>query len=268
MVILRSDPAEEAERPWAAQVGVDFGLILTERGVVVLNDPAGLTRAAHKLYVQSLPEKVRPRTLITRRMEELKEFMDREKSDVILKPLRGSGGDRVFMVRQEDGVNLNQIFEAVADSGYVIAQEYLPEAASGDIRMFLLNGRPLKVDGRYAAFRRVSSSEDVRNNMSVGGKAESVEMTEELLEVAEAVRPKLVEDGMFLVGLDIAGKHILEVNVFSPGGLGSSEHLEKVDFVGAVIDALEAKQGILASYFVPVLEPPTRHHVAAPGSRR
>jgi glutathione synthase len=115
--------------------------------------------------------------------------------------------------------------------------------------MFLLNGRPLEVQGRYACFRRVSSDKsDLRNNMSVGGKAEPVEMDEALLGIAEAVRPKLIEDGMFLVGLDIAGSRILEVNVFSPGGLGSCEHFGGVDFCGAVIDAVEAKCQVVSSY--------------------
>jgi glutathione synthase len=130
----------------------------------------------------------------------------------------------------------------------VIVQEYLPAAAEGDIRMFLLNGCPLEVDGSYAAFRRVASKGDLRNNMSRGGEAKPLKMTEEILAVAEAVRPKLIEDGMFLVGLDIAGNRILEVNVCSPGGLGSCEHFEEVDFCGAVLDAVEAKDSVVKAY--------------------
>lgn len=88
--------------------------------------------------------------------------MENEEADIILKPLRGSGGDRVFLVRRDDAANLNQILDAVARTGYVIAQQYLDAAAEGDIRLFLMNGRPLEVDGCYAAFRRLHTGGDVR----------------------------------------------------------------------------------------------------------
>jgi glutathione synthase len=246
--MLRNDPADELDRTWAQHVGIDFGQVLADRGVIVLNDPDGLQRAANKMYVQMLPEVVRPRTVITRDLTAVQNFMENEEADIILKPLRGSGGDRVFLVRRDDAANLNQIFDAVARTGYVIAQQYLDAAAEGDIRLFLMNGRPLEVDGCYAAFRRLHTGGDVRHNMSVGGKAEKVQLSEATLAVAEAVRPKLIEDGMFLVGLDIAGDHILEVNVFSPGGLGSCEAIYGVDFATAIIDAMQAKCGMVASY--------------------
>jgi glutathione synthase len=246
---LRNNPADDAGRPWAQRIGIDIAHLLADRGITVLNDPDGLERAANKMYVQLLPESVRPRTLITHDVDDIRDFMKQEGADIVLKPLHGSGGDGVFFIKGGDNSNLNQIFESVARSGYVVAQQYMPEAAAGDIRMFLLNGRPLEVQGRYACFRRVSSDKsDLRNNMSVGGKAEPVEMDEALLGIAEAVRPKLIEDGMFLVGLDIAGSRILEVNVFSPGGLGSCEHFGGVDFCGAVIDAVEAKCQVVSSY--------------------
>jgi glutathione synthase len=244
---LRSDPAQESDRPWAEHVGLEFGRVLAESGVIVLNDPRGLVRAADKMYIQLLPEAVRPRTLVTRDLAEIEAFLE-DLKDIVLKPLRGSGGDRVFLVRSDDGANLHQIFEAVASRGYVMAQEYLPEAAEGDLRMFLINGRPLQVEGAFAVFRRVQSGGDLRHNMSLGGKAEKARMSQSLLDLAEAIRPQLVEDGMFLVGLDIAGDRVLEVNVFSPGGLGSCERLSEVDFTNAIIRAVEKKCDVAAAY--------------------
>jgi glutathione synthase len=245
---LRSDPADETDRPWARHIGIDFGHVLADRGVIVLNDPDGLRRAANKMYVQLLPSAVRPRTLITHDLDAVRAFMKDEDTDIVLKPLHGSRGENVFMIRRDDGANLNQIFEAIASSGYVIAQEYLADAAKGDIRMFLLNGRPLAVDGSFAAFRRVNTGPDMRNNMSVGGQAKDLRMTDAILAVAESVRPKLVEDGMFLVGVDLAGDRILEVNVFSPGGIGSCEHFSEVDYSSAIIEAVEAKCDLVGAY--------------------
>lgn len=108
--------------------------------------------------------------------------------------------------------------------------------------------RPLQVDGEYAAFRRRSTSDDVRSNMSAGGKAEKVKVTDEMLELVEAVRPKLLADGMFLVGLDIVGDKLMEVNVLSPGGLGSCQSLYGVDFAPAIIEDLERKVSVRKHY--------------------
>ena len=104
-----------------------------------------------------------------------------------------------------------------------------------------MNGEPLVLDGRHAAFRRVNTTKDRRSNMSVGGKARAAKVTSEMLDVAAAVRPKLVADGMFLVGLDIVADKLMEVNVFSPGGLGTCETLYDRKFTEAVVDALEQK---------------------------
>jgi glutathione synthase len=133
------------------------------------------------------------------------------------------------------------MIEAVGRDGYIVAQEVLPHADQGDIRMFVMNGEPLRVGDEYAAFRRRNRTADRRSNMKVGGKAEAVKITDEMLAVAAAVRPKLLADGMFLVGLDIVGDKLMEVNVFSPGGLGTCEKLYGTKFTDVVIDALEHK---------------------------
>ncbi|OJG00085.1 glutathione synthetase [Pararhizobium antarcticum] len=245
VLFLRSDPSLDADdRPWAAHVGSIFGRLAAERGVIVLNDPAGLALAQNKLYFQDFPEVIRPTTLISKSIEEIRSFISEHRKGVILKPLQGSGGKNVFKIASPDDANLNQIFEAVSGEGYLIAQAYLTEAKAGDIRLFLMNGRPLEVKGAYAAFRRVPASGEVRSNMHANGSAEAVEITPAILAVAEMVRPKLIEDGMFMVGLDIVGDKILEINVFTPGGLPDIAELYNVDFTVAVIEALETKVAI------------------------
>jgi glutathione synthase len=201
----------------------------------------------NKTYFQHFPEKVRPRTLISRDPGELAEFVQAN-DGAVLKPLQGSGGAGVFFVSDEESPNLNQMIEALGRDGYIVAQERLPEAEQGDVRLFLMNGVPLVVDGHHAAFRRVNESTDPRSNMRVGGVPEPVEVDDEMLAVAEAVRPKLLADGMFLVGLDIVGSKLMEVNVFSPGGLGNCETLYGVKFTDAVIDALEHKVDLQGHY--------------------
>jgi glutathione synthase len=242
VLMLRNDPAADIkERPWAQSVGTAFGREAVRSGVIVLNDPDGLALASNKFYFQLFPERVRPRTLITRDPQEIKRFAADNGGRVVLKPLQGSGGESVFLVREDEEANLNQMIEAVRRSGYVVAQEYLPAASEGDVRLFLMNGEPLKVKGKIAALRRVNAEGDLRSNMHAGGRAEAAEIGDTELEIAEQVRPRLKRDGMFLVGLDIAGDKLLEINVFSPGGLHSAQRLAKADFTGAILDALERK---------------------------
>jgi glutathione synthase len=241
VLFLRNDPAEDLQdRTWAQSAGIVFGELAKSRGVLVLNDPSTLADAINKMYFQHFPEVVRPRTLITRSPDDIHRFV-KDNGNVVLKPLQGSGGQSVFLVRSEDSANLNQMIEAIGRDGYIIAQEYLPAAGEGDIRLFMMNGKPLMRDRKYAAFRRVNKSGDMRSNMHVGGQTEKCEITDEILQLAEIVRPKLVQDGMFLVGLDIVGDKLMEINVFSPGGLGSAQSLENVDFTEIVIEAIARK---------------------------
>lgn len=242
VLLLRNDPSEDAtERPWAQTTGILFGQLAAARGVIVLNDPVNLANAINKTYFQHFPEQVRPKTCISRDEDELKHFIEDHNDDVVIKPLQGSGGQSVFLIDENEKANLNQMIDAVIRDGYCIAQEYLPAAAEGDVRLFVMNGRPLEKDGKYAAFRRVNKTGDARSNMHSGGECEAAEVTPQMLELVEMVRPKLVRDGMFLVGLDVVDDKLMEINVFSPGGLGSAKALTGVDFTEAVIADLERK---------------------------
>jgi glutathione synthase len=249
VLMLRSDPSNDTGyRAWAQSSGIIFGRVAMRSGVIVLNDPDGLAKALNKMYFQYFPEEVRPRTIITRETREVKKFAQEEGGNIVLKPLQGSGGQGVFLVRKDDLSNLNQMIEAVSRDGYVIAQEFLPAAVEGDTRMFLMNGLPLRHKGRYCAFRRVRTGDDIRSNIHAGGKLRAAELTDDHFRIAEMVRPKLVQDGMFLVGLDIVGDKLMEINVFSPGGLGSAQKFEKVNFPHAVIAALERKVDYMGFY--------------------
>jgi len=249
ILMLRSDPANEVgSRAWAATAGINFGRIAMRHGVIVLNDPNGLAKAVNKMYFQLFPEEVRPQTMITRDLNDIKHFAKEHGGNIILKPLQGSGGSGVFLLRSEDKSNLNQIVEALLRDGYIIAQEYLSAAEEGDTRLFMMNGVPLRYRGKYAAFGRVRTGDDIRSNIHAGGRLRQVEITHQHLQLAEIVRPKLVQDGMFLVGLDIVGNKLMEINVFSPGGLGSAQKFEKVNFSNAVLDALERKVQYMSYY--------------------
>lgn len=244
VLFLRNDPAVDViNRPWARLMGINFGRLVMRHGVIVLNDPNGLAQAVNKMYLQYFPEQVRARTLISRNREDIKYFIKEHGGKAILKPLAGSGGRNVFLIDKHEKANINQIIDAVFQEGYVITQEFLPDAINGDTRLFIMNGKPLIYEGHYAAFRRVREGEngDMRSNMTAGAVARKAQVTDSMLELAEIVRPKLIEDGMFLVGLDIVGSKLMEINVFSPGGLYGAAHLEGVNFTDEVIRSIKQK---------------------------
>jgi len=241
ILMLRNDPSVDFDhRPWAQNAGIVFGQLAQRHGVVVLNDPNTLANALNKMYFQYFPTTVRPETIITRNIEDIKAFYRDRNKHIILKPLQGSGGKNVFMIKN-DIKNLKQIVDAISRDGFVVAQEYLPEAKNGDIRLFLLDGQPIVVNGKTAALHRTQAENDIRSNVHQGGVAKIAKLTKRCYEIVEEVAPKLIKDGMFLTGLDIVGDKLMEVNVFSPGGLGNAGRLNGVDFFEPVIKAMERK---------------------------
>ena len=241
ILFLRNDPAADYDKPWAQQAGVVFGYAAVKHGVIVLNDPVTLSKAINKMYFQYFPEEVRLGTLIARNEQDIVDFYYAHGQKIIIKPLMGSGGRNVFLVQPEDEPNIRQMISSVMRDGYVIAQEYFAPASKGDIRFFMINGEPFRVGNRYAAVKRVGSGKDVRNNIHAGGHAEVAEITDEILELAEIVRPKLVKDGIFFAGLDIVENKLLEINIFSPGGLGIASRLLHRDYITAMVELLEKK---------------------------
>jgi glutathione synthase len=242
VLLLRNNPPEDYKiRPWAQNVGIIFGRIAVSHGVIVLNDPDGLSKAICKTYFQHFPQEIRPKTLITRNKEEIIKFYEENGRKIVIKPYQGFGGKKVFLINPDDLPNINQMINAVGEEGYIIAQEYLPEVKNGDIRLMVVNGLILKYQGKIAAFRRVPKGGDIRANIHAGGSFEKTEITDEIVKIVDIIRPKLVQDGIFITGLDIIGNKLMEVNVFSPGGLVRAEMMEGVNFTEKVIKLLEKK---------------------------
>ncbi|CAN5687481.1 glutathione synthase [soil metagenome] len=241
VLYLRYNPGESpTEKPWEYDSGYIFGQMAVLEGVIVLSHPFTLAYAINKMYLEHFPAEIRPKTLITRNYDEVARFHEEHKGKIVVKPLRGYGGQDVYMVKK-DADNLRQIVESICRNSFVIAQEFLPEAKDGDIRLFLFNGKPLVVDGKYAALRRVNASGDFRSNMTAGGRPEKAEITPKILEIAEILRPRLLADGIFDVGIDIVGDKLVEINSISSGGLNAAGRLEGVDFGQAVVCMIERK---------------------------
>lgn len=237
---LRFDPVPDMiNRPWASTMGLQFAQLAQRLGVRVLNDPGTLITAENKLYLENFPADLRPRTLVTRNYADVRQFFDEQDQHIILKPLKGSGGKNVFLVNRRESHNLKQIVEVICRDGYVIAQEYLPEAQYGDIRFFMINGRPLEVDGKYASIHRVQPKGEIRSNIHQGSEPRAAEITPAMLTTVSRISEQLRRDGMYFVGLDLIGEKIMEINVFSPGGIGHASLLNGIDYAAAILEDLE-----------------------------
>jgi glutathione synthase len=252
IVLLRNNPHVGDGNSVRVNPAIELGRRLKEAGVMVLNDPDGLRRAGSKMYLAGFPAVIRPRTLITCSANRVRAFLRELDGAAVIKPLFGFGGRDVFFVGRGETANLAQIISTVRSNGYLIVQEYVAAAARGDKRVLLLAGVPIEADGRVAVYRRLHASDDMRNNMHLGASRRACRLTQAERELCETIRPRLMADGLYLVGLDIAGGKILEINVFAPGGLHNMHELYGVDLADAAIADLERKFKLRGAYHEPV----------------
>ena len=247
VVLMRTNPARDKARSWAHETAMALMRLARAHGTLVLNDPDGLELASSKLYLQYLPESVRPRTLISRNKEQVMDFISSLQGRAVLKPLAGTWGQDVFMIHSEQDKNLLQIMDVLMRQGFAIVQEFVPEAVDGDTRVVVMNGKILEAGGHPAAVRRIPGKKDFRSNIHAGGRAEPGIITPVIRDIVAEVGPQLVKDGLFLAGLDIIGNKIIEINVFSTGGIYPAEQFEGVDFTGMIIQEIENRHEDCAS---------------------
>jgi glutathione synthase len=228
-VLMRKDPPFDSEYFYATHL-----LGQAEReGARVFNRPAALRDHPEKLAILEFPQFIAP-TLVTRDAAELKRF-HAEHGDVIFKPLDGMGGMGIFRVGA-DGLNLGAIIETLNRDGAqtVMVQRYLPQIAQGDKRVLVIGGKPVPW-----CLARIPQGGEVRGNLAAGGKGVAQPLSPRDREIAEALGPVLAARGLLLVGLDIIGEQLTEINVTSPTCFREIMDQSGVDVGALFVDALE-----------------------------
>jgi glutathione synthase len=204
------------------------------------------------MYLGDLPPEIRARTLVSRSRDRLKEFLRALDGPAVLKPLSPTGPEKVFYLRRRQVKNLNQIISAVTKEGYAVAQEYLPEAEQGEKRLLLLGGEPIRVGKQVAIYRRVpalrSAGEGVEVATGERSNRRRCDFGTTEARLCELLRPKLLADGLYLVSVDIVGDKILELNVFTPGGIHSLREIYGIDVADLVVRELERRVRLRAAY--------------------
>ena len=228
-VVMRKDPPFDSEYFYATHL-----LEQAERdGAHVFNKPRAMRDHPEKLAILEFPQFIGP-TLVTRDASDIKRFHALHK-DIILKPLDGMGGMGIFRVK-EDGLNLGSITETLNKDGAqsVMVQKFLPAIKAGDKRVLVIGGKPVPF-----CLARIPQGDEVRGNLAVGGKGVAQALSARDAEIATALGPILNARGLLLVGLDIIGDSLTEINVTSPTCFQEIFDQTGCDVPALFIDALE-----------------------------
>ena len=230
-VLMRQDPPFDMEFLYATYL-----LELAEgQGARVFNRPAAVRDFNEKLSTAKFPQ-LAPPTLVTRRDHLIRDFLA-VYGDIILKPLDAMGGSSIFRVREGDP-NLNVIIETMTQLGCrtIMAQRYIPEITQGDKRILLIDGEPVPY-----ALARIPKAGETRGNLAAGATGVARPLSERDREIAATLGPELRDAGLFLVGLDVIGDWLTEINVTSPTGFQEITAQSGFDVAGMFIAALERK---------------------------
>ncbi|MBW4048853.1 MAG: glutathione synthase [Proteobacteria bacterium] len=234
-VIMRKDPPFDNEYFYATHL-----LEQAEReGARVFNRPRALRDHPEKLAILEWPQFI-PLTLVSRDLAQLRAFAASER-DIIIKPLDGMGGSGIFRLRAAvDGspdVNLNVALETLTDWGRrtIMAQRFIPEIAKGDKRVLLIGGEPVPF-----ALARIPQGGETRGNLAAGGLGVAQPLTAADRSIADALGPVLAARGLLLVGLDIIGERLTEINVTSPTCFVEITQQTGYDVAARFIDAVQA----------------------------
>ena len=228
-VLMRKDPPFDSEYFYATHL-----LSQAEReGAKVFNRPSALREHPEKLALMEFAEWTTP-TLVSRQSEAIRAFYAQHQ-DIILKPLDGMGGMGIFRVRA-DGLNLGSIMETLNREGAtsVMVQKFVPDIAQGDKRVLVIGGKPVPY-----ALARIPQGNEVRGNLAAGGKGVAQPLTDRDRQIALAIGPTLAARGLLLVGLDIIGDSLTEVNVTSPTCFREITDQTGFDVAAMFMDALE-----------------------------
>jgi len=229
-VLMRKDPPFDmtfVESTWL--------LSAAEReGARVFNKPAAVRDHNEKLGILEFAQFVAP-TLASSDPQRVNAFID-EQRDVILKRLDGMGGESIFRVREDDP-NRNVIIETMVQGGArsIMAQRYIPEISKGDKRVLLIGGKPVP-----HSLARIAKPGETRANLATGGRGVAQPLSAQDRRIAETLGPVLAARGLLLVGLDVIGDHLTEVNVTSPTCFREIQDQTGFDVSGMLLDALEA----------------------------
>ena len=233
VILMRKDPPFNMDYIYSTYI-----LGLAEKtGTLVVNRTSSLRNANEKIFALEFPQCIPP-TLVSSQANTIREFVAQHDA-VILKPLDGMGGSSIFRTDKHDQ-NINVIIETLTSKGQrlIMAQRFIPEITQGDKRILLIDGEPIPY-----ALARIPQPGDVRANLATGGVGQGIALSERDHWICKQVGPRLKEEGLLFVGLDVIGDYLTEINVTSPTCIRELDAQFKLDIGGQLMDSIEAKLG-------------------------
>ncbi|HEY9601588.1 MAG TPA: glutathione synthase [Allocoleopsis sp.] len=229
-VFMRTDPPVTVPYLYATYI-LDY---INPNKTLVVNSPKGIRTANEKMYALQFQDVI-PETIVSQEKSVIRKFLE-EKGAAVLKPLGGKAGEGILFLEPSDR-NFNSLIEVSTKQGRepVMVQTYLPAAKDGDKRIILLNGKAI------GAVNRIPTGSEFRGNMAVGGRVAATEITPQDQIICDAVGPKLQEDGLYFVGIDVIGGYLTEVNVTSPTGIREIDRLNNTRLGDEVIQWVEER---------------------------
>jgi glutathione synthase len=228
-VLMRKDPPFDNEYLYSTYLLE----LAQQQGACIINDPASIRGWNEKLSVTRFAQ-FTPPFIVTSKQEKILAFLA-EHDDIIVKPLDGMGGSGIFRLRKDDP-NIYAILETLTqfETQTIMVQRYIPEISKGDKRILIINGEPLPY-----ALARIPKTGETRGNLAAGGKGVAQPLSARDLEIASTVGKTLKQHGLFLVGLDVIGDYLTEVNVTSPTGMVEIAAQTDCDPAKVMVEALE-----------------------------
>ena len=231
VILMRKDPPFDMEYIYTTYI--------LERaeidGTLIVNKPSSLRDMNEKIYTAWFSD-CSPLTLVTRSMNEIKQFVKTHKK-IVIKPLDGMGGKSIFVVHHTDK-NTNVIIETLTDYGkkFAMAQIYIPEIKEGDKRILLIDGEPIPY-----CLARIPSAQDNRGNLVMGAKGKGKKLTDQDIQICKKIGPVLKENGIVFCGIDVIGDYLTEINSTSPTGIRELDRNFNLNISGMLFDEIEKK---------------------------
>ncbi|MGI9533784.1 MAG: glutathione synthase [Thermodesulfobacteriota bacterium] len=229
VVWMRKDPPFNMDYIYATYI---LNLVNSSE-TKVINSPKGIRESNEKIYSLHFNDFI-PETLVSKNINQIKEFMDKTGGEIVVKPLDGYGGEGIFYIKEAD-FNTNAILESITNFGstYIMAQKFIKKVSEGDKRIIMLNGDPI------GAVLRVAAKGEFRSNFHSGGHPVKTELTKRDMDICNAVGPRLIQDKLYFVGIDVVGGYLTEVNTTSPTCVQEINHFSKTKLEEQIVDFAE-----------------------------
>ena len=221
VVFLRQDPPVDMDFITNLQLNIAQEINDKKRRVIFINNPYGILKFSEKLYALDFPG-ITPQTSIFNNLEDIDNFLNKN-GEAVIKPLYDKGGSGVSLIKELNSKSIN-IIKNLTDNytRKVVVQKFIKKVSSGDKRVLLINGEPV------GAVNRVPSSNNFKANLHLGAEPKKTQLTKTELNICKIIKPSLLKNGLFFVGIDIINNKLTEINVTSPTGIKQINELDNI----------------------------------------